>query len=186
MSFIRTFSGIRFDPLNPDEQNIRLEDIAHSLSLLCRANGHFSDFFSVGRHSLNCEAEAKARELTTRVRLACLLHDASEAYISDLTRPVKSELPAYWAIEDRLLEAVYRRFGLSYLSPDESELVKDIDDSMMYYEFIHFTGEQVLDYTPTLISSPRYDATPFNDVEEEFLSTVRQLIAETRNSNNNL
>ena len=59
MSCIRTYTGIMFDPLNPDPDLINLGDISHALSLLCRANGHFRNFYSVAQHSVNCMEDAK-------------------------------------------------------------------------------------------------------------------------------
>ena len=56
-----TYTKKMFDPLNPDTALIDVEDIAHSLSMLCRANGHFRSFYSVGQHSINCMKEAEAR-----------------------------------------------------------------------------------------------------------------------------
>lgn len=88
MSRITTYLKKYFDPLNANINDIEIEDIAHALSLLCRANGHFEHFYSVAQHLLNCAKEAKARGYSKRVQLGCLLHDASEAYLSDVTRPV--------------------------------------------------------------------------------------------------
>ena len=89
--FIITISKKRFSPLQAEAGDIEITDIAHALSLLCRANGYTRHFYSVAQHSLNCAAEAKARGLSEDIQLACLLHDASEAYISDITRPVIKE-----------------------------------------------------------------------------------------------
>ena len=100
--YILTYTKTRFEPLNPIIEDIHIEDIAHALSMLARANGHFPQFYSVGQHSLNCCKEAKARGYSRRIQLGCLLHDASESYISDLTRPVKIQLPAYSVIEEKL------------------------------------------------------------------------------------
>ena len=61
MSCIKTYTGVMFDPLSPDTELIDIVDIAHALSMLCRANGHFRSFYSVGQHSINCMREAKAR-----------------------------------------------------------------------------------------------------------------------------
>ncbi|MBQ2478887.1 MAG: phosphohydrolase, partial [Erysipelotrichales bacterium] len=102
MSYITTYSGIHFTPTDPDPSQIEIRDIAHSLSLLCRANGHFKYFYTVAQHSLACALEAKARNHSVRVQLGCLLHDAAEAYVSDVTRPIKALLPEYLPIEDRL------------------------------------------------------------------------------------
>ena len=94
-SYIKTYSGKRFEPMNPDPECIQIEDIAHALSLLCRGNGHVKTFWSVGQHCICCAKEAKARGLSDRMVLACLLHDASECYMSDVPRPLKINLPAY-------------------------------------------------------------------------------------------
>ena len=79
MSEIMTHSKKMFDPLHPKTELIDIEDIAHALAMLCRANGHFKTFYSVCQHSINCMHEAVARGYSRRVQLGCLLHDASEA-----------------------------------------------------------------------------------------------------------
>lgn len=106
MSDITTFSGEKFNPLNPDVEKIKIGDIAHALSMLCRANGHFKSFYSVAQHSINCANEAKARGYSLRVQLACLLHDASEAYLSDITRPVKEKFTQYHEFEKNLQNVI--------------------------------------------------------------------------------
>ena len=83
MSTMGTFSGRRFDPLMMTPRTFVLEDIAHALSLLCRGGGQLKYFYSVGQHCINCMKEAKARGWSQRMQLACLIHDASEAYISE-------------------------------------------------------------------------------------------------------
>lgn len=89
---ISTFTNNRIDPTDPSPEDIHIEDIAHALSMMTRANGHFKTFYSVAQHSINCANEAAARGCSKRIQLACLLHDASEAYLSDITRPVKKQL----------------------------------------------------------------------------------------------
>ena len=79
-----TCSKKMFDPVHPNAALIDINDIAHALSMLCRANGHFHTFHSVGQHSINCAREAAARGYSRRVQLACLLHDASECCIPEL------------------------------------------------------------------------------------------------------
>ena len=66
---INTFHAHRFDPTAAQTEDICVEDIAHALSLLCRANGHLRHFYSVGQHSLACQREAAARGWTPRVQL---------------------------------------------------------------------------------------------------------------------
>ena len=95
MNTMTTYSGSKFDPMQMTPGDVYIEDIAHALSLLCRGGGQLTYFYSVGQHSLNCAAEAKARGWSERQQLACLLHDASEGYISDIIRPVKIYLTNY-------------------------------------------------------------------------------------------
>ena len=92
---ITTYSKISFAPAAPKIEQIEILDIAHALSMLVRANGHFPKFYSVGQHCIHCCEEAYARGYDRRVQLACLLHDASEAYLADITRPFKGHLIKY-------------------------------------------------------------------------------------------
>ncbi|MGI6075407.1 MAG: phosphohydrolase [Pyramidobacter sp.] len=177
MSFITTFTGLHIDPLEPDISLIRLEDIAHALSRLCRANGHLRGFYSVAQHCLACEGEAEARGETVRVRLACLLHDAAEAYMSDLTRPVKARLPQYSAAEERLLRVIWRRFAGAPLSDDERRIVADIDDDMMSWEFHCMMAEDAGDRWRNLKSPPVCRFEPFDDVEARYAETAVRLLA---------
>ena len=86
---MNTYTGRVFNPLEMVPDNVAIEDIAHALSMMCRGNGHLRFFYSVGLHSINCAQEAIARGYQTGTVLACLLHDATEAYIADLIRPRK-------------------------------------------------------------------------------------------------
>src|SRR5690625_1370857 len=133
-SFITTYSGISFDPLHPIEKDILTEDIAHALSLLCRANGHYKYFYSVAQHSINCAKEAQARNYSERIQFACLLHDASEAYMSDVTRPVKQALNEFKKIEEALQSFIFKVYGLADLTEEELRMVRKIDDEILQYE----------------------------------------------------
>ena len=93
--YITTYTGLHFRPTEPDSDLIRIQDIAHALSLICRGNGHVQTFWSVGEHCICCAKEAAARGFSERMILACLLHDASECYLSDVPAPFKKELPEY-------------------------------------------------------------------------------------------
>lgn len=173
---IRTWSGVFFSPLEPHPEDICPEDIAHALSLLCRANGHFKCFYSVGQHCLACEAEARAAGLPRSVRLACLLHDASEAYISDITRPVKLGLPEYRVIEKRLQDTIYRRFGID---PEDSAVMSEvsrIDDTMLYHEFLALGGCALFDEAPPKLTDPEFTFRPFDEVERQYMETLMDLI----------
>ena len=107
---ITTYTGRHIDPLHPDPDMICIEDIAHALSLICRGNGQVKTFFSVGQHCINCAREALARGYSRRVAFACLLHDASECYLSDVPRPFKKTLSGYKEQEKNLLDLIYEHY----------------------------------------------------------------------------
>ena len=134
MSVMNTFTGRIFDPLKMTKKDVCVEDIAHALSLICRGGGHIRYFFSVAQHSMNCADEAAARGWSKRIVLACLLHDASEAYIADIIRPVKPHLSNYLDIEAQIMSVIYDYFGLADLTEEEKKCCKQIDDEMMAHE----------------------------------------------------
>lgn len=173
--YITTYTKIHFTPLEPKQEDISVEDIAHALSLMSRANGHFPEFYSVAQHCIHCCEEAGARGYSRRVVLACLLHDAGEAYLADITRPVKKNLPEYRRIEEILLDAIYRRFLGETLDEEERALVKDVDDSLLYHEFLHYMGEALQEKAPKLDSCPVFEERSFREVEEEYLSMYRKM-----------
>lgn len=174
---ITTANRIHFKPLEPQKEKIMIEDIAHALSLMTRANGHFPEFYSVAQHSIGCYKEAVAEGLGARTAYAALLHDASEAYIADITRPVKKELKEYLAIEKKLQNTIYERFLGSLPSETEREAVAKIDDAMLYHEFYHYMGEKIFPCEPVLLTVPDFYERPFRQVEEEFLSIYGQIAA---------
>ena len=135
MGYITTVTGIHFYPLNPNPKDIDIEDIAHALSLICRANGHFRHFYSVAQHCIACAEEAIERGYSPEVILGCLLHDASEAYLCDVTRPVKKHIPQYLQAEEKLQEVIWKRFIGRELTDAEKKLIFEIDDDILSMEF---------------------------------------------------
>lgn len=95
MNWILTSTGKRFDLLEPDADMIDPWDICHSLAHLCRFNGHTREFYSVAQHSC-----IVAELVPEEHKLAALLHDATEAYLGDITRPLKQWMPDYRGFED--------------------------------------------------------------------------------------
>lgn len=113
--WIQTHSGIQFWPLDPRAPEIDIKDVAHSLSLQCRFGGHTNTFYSVAEHSVRV-----SRAVPPEHALWGLLHDAAEAYLVDLPRPIKrfSEMGAlYREIEEHLMTCVCIRFGLDLTEP---------------------------------------------------------------------
>lgn len=168
--YILTYSKIKFYPLEPIKEDIKIEDIAHSLSLMTRANGHCKHFYSVAQHAIHCYQESKNRGYSERVQLACLLHDASESYISDLTRPVKRNMPEYVATEANLQSVIYDRFGLGNLSIEELKKIEEVDDTLLYYEFEVLMDFLIFDNPPYLTVQHDFSQRDFASVEKEFLA----------------
>ncbi len=170
MSYITTYTGKHFDPTAPDASLFDIRDIAHALSLTCRGNGHVKTFFSVAQHCINCAREAEQRGYSKRVILACLLHDASESYMSDVPRPFKASLPEYVQAEEALLELIYERFLGGGLSEEEQKLVKTIDDEMLYYDLKVLLHEPSERKAPELKIELDYTVVPFEQVENQYLA----------------
>ena len=134
---IQTYSGDLFNPLAADGEDcgpIHLFDIAHALSNLCRFNGHVKRFYSVGEHSLYVSTLLDTPKYSNSRELQRwgLMHDAAEAYLGDMVRPIKQKMPEFKAIEDRLLRRIAERFDLMWPIPPE---VFDADDIMLATEF---------------------------------------------------
>lgn len=168
--YITTYTGKHFEPTNPDPELIRIEDIAHALSMLCRGNGHVKTFWSVGQHCICCAREAAARGLSNRMVLACMLHDASECYMSDVPTPFKNELPEYQEQEEHLLGIIYEKFLGSDLTEEEQKELKEIDHAMLWYDLEYLLGEIQYGEIPELHIDLDYTVRPFEEVEEEYLS----------------
>ena len=125
--WMQTASGGRFYPLAPSILEIEIEDIARALAMTCRYGGHVSDFYSVAEHSVivSCYVPIEFRR-------QALLHDAAEAYIGDMIRPLKHAAPmAEFARVERTIEAmIFERFAVT--PTDEStRAVKAIDDRIL-------------------------------------------------------
>lgn len=133
MAWVWTWTGKQFHPLDPDPTTIDLRDIAHALSLLCRFNGHCRTFYSVAEHSVRV-----SHILPPDLALAGLLHDAAEAYVSDLPRPIKQAIPEFSRHEDRLLGVILQHFGLPPTLPDP---VHRADDALLATELRDLMGQ---------------------------------------------
>ena len=107
--YVSTFLGNRFYPLEPRIDHVAIEDIAHGLAYQCRFNGQTQEFYSVAQHSL-----IVATLVPADLRLAALLHDAAEAYLGDMVKPLKVLLPAFSAIEDEVSAIIATAFGLDF------------------------------------------------------------------------
>lgn len=119
-------SGNYFDLCDPWGSQFTIEDIAHGLSHTCRYAGQCRMFYSVAEHSFHTSFL-----VPKHLQLAALMHDAAEAFIGDVTRPLKSLLPAYKRIEMDVEDAVAQRFGITGMDAEE---VKAADLAMLAAE----------------------------------------------------
>jgi hypothetical protein len=133
--FLATYSGGKFYPFGPDPSRVQIEDIAHALSNICRYNGHTSEFWSVAAHSLALVQELRARGYGITMQYHGLLHDASEAYLMDVPRPIKPLFLNYEQWEENVERAVAIRFGLRCPLPVE---VKNLDHNIVPREVASF------------------------------------------------
>lgn len=162
--WIQTVTGRPFWPLDPRAEEMDIRDIAHSLSMQCRFGGHCHRFYSVAEHSVWCSLVALRSADTymfckglwaavKRARrwwgtgephdipvediqraLAALMHDAAEAYLIDLPKPVKASMPEYRDIENGVENVIWRRFNLPLVPHHE---IKRIDTRMLVTEIQH-------------------------------------------------
>lgn len=127
---IITHTGKWFNVLDPDPNEVDIEDIAHALALQCRFTGHTNEFYSVAQHSV-----LVANHCPSEYGIYGLLHDGSEAYLSDIARPIKKHPafgPFYLAAEEKVQEAIYTHFGLDPINVPKC--VKEADDVLLRTE----------------------------------------------------
>ncbi len=177
MTYMTTFTGEDFDAINPDIDKIKIQDIAHALSLICRGNGHLKQFYSVAMHSINCAKEAKARNFCTKTQLICLLHDASEAYIADIIRPVKPHLANYYELEEKLQSLVYKKFVKTPISDSEMQKMKQIDDEVLAFEFEKLMNRNTIVQKGEICGELSLECSDFKAVETEFICLFKELSA---------
>lgn len=123
--WMQTWTGRQFYPLAPRAEDIDPLDIAHALSQICRYGGHTDFHYSVAEHCLLMASVAEPED-----KLWALLHDATEAYVGDMVRPLKLSMPQYRAAEDNVMRAVAERFGLAFHDPATADMpasVKEMD-----------------------------------------------------------
>lgn len=171
----QTGSGLRFYLHDLDENVYTITDIAASLSKQCRYNGNSRYFYSVAQHSVLASLMAPPE-----FALETLLHDASEAYIGDIVRPIKKAIPGLSELEDQLHQSIFKSFNLTWPMPD---IVHVIDNRMLRTEMgllmpqadpVEWGFSDVQPYTG-LLRSPE-DLWTWEEAEWRFLSHYDALI----------
>lgn len=165
--FCQAADGAAFYPFDPRPEEIRIEVIATALAKQCRFAGHCKGFYSVAEHSV------RASRLVDRAHaLAALLHDAAEAYVIDLPRPLKRApgFAVYRAIEAEVSRAIAKRFGLP-VGFEHLAQVQLADDIMLATEKRDLMTPSALAWAPLPAPHPiRIDPWPWRDAEIAFLA----------------
>lgn len=120
--WMETYSGRKFWPLDPRPEDFHVIDIARPLSMQARYAGHTIHHYSVAQHSVLLTEYAQANHLGSVVEQWCLVHDAPEAFLCDIPRPLKRFLSEYQVIEDRMMAAIAEWLDLPSMPPIVAEL----------------------------------------------------------------
>lgn len=139
---IQTHSGKWINPLEITADDLVIEDIACSLSKLCRYNGHIDRFYSVAEHCIVMAIHFMERGEES-LAFAALMHDCAEAYIGDIPRPIKDQLPAIASIEHNILEVASQKYGFAYPLPPE---IIAADDAILWDEQLILVGRDIVDW----------------------------------------
>ena len=169
MSYNTTVTGKHFDPMDAGDREFDIFDIAYALSLICLGNGRSKAFYSVAQHCIACAEEAFERGYTSIVMMGCLLNNASEAYLSDVTRPDKKLLPPHPQEKDALQNAVWRHFIGRDLTADEKEKIFEIDDLISSAEYRQLMPEEFNDDYRKSEKDIVCETLPIENVRDKFL-----------------
>ena len=172
--WMQTFTGETFWPLDPREEEIHVEDIAHALSNQCRFAGHCHEFYSVAQHSVLVSQVVPA---ASGIMLWGLFHDASEAYLVDLPRPIKrhSEIGRHYRAAERcLMDVICRRFGLRASEPTAVMWADDLLLATEKRDVMNGGGHKPWEHLPVPLSASIVPMGP-KDSERLFLDRFAEL-----------
>ena len=176
-TWLQTFSGHRVSVMNPQTSQIHLGDIGYALAKQCRFNGHCDQFYSVAEHSVR--GSVLAEEMCNKdAAREFLMHDATEAYLGDLIRPVKRMIPQFEDIEQGFWKAISDKFSLPYV---HSEEVHYLDNVMVTWEkrdMLPFSEEWPNLPDINHLSLPIIRAWRWEDAFDEFQTRFLELFPE--------
>lgn len=131
--WMQTYTGKQFWPMDPRADEVDIVDIAHALSLSCRYAGHCINFYSVAEHSVLMTRWLQKQKAPIETQRWALLHDAAEAYLVDVPRPLKASLTGYAEAEANVMAAICERFALG--STEMPHEVKQVDNRILVDEY---------------------------------------------------
>lgn len=133
--WIATYSGTKFFITDPHPDDVKIEDIAHALSLICRYGGHCREFYSVAQHSLLVhEVVGKQFPGDHLLQLHALIHDATEAYLGDMVRPLKRSMDDYRRLEEHTEWVICQAFKIPTMTLAQRDIVKYADNVLLMTE----------------------------------------------------
>lgn len=134
-TWFATFTGTKFYLTDPRPEDVFIEDISHALSMVCRFGGHTCRFYSVAQHSVYCQQVVEEwHPKDYLLHLHTLLHDASEAYLGDVVRPLKLQMPDYQVYEAKMTAAIYVGLGLPEPTDEQHAIIKRADNILLMTE----------------------------------------------------
>ena len=168
--YMITFLGNEFHVFNPNENEINILDIAHSLSLQCRFNGHSSAFYSVAQHLL-----IGSELIIEQFKKEYFGHDFTETYTGDLISPIKRRSPEFYKMEGKIEKIISKKYELTYPMSKE---VKEMDSLMLRMELSYLTKHKNKTNEIFPISKEQFlkliDKTPA-EVEKLFLARFKEV-----------
>ncbi len=181
MTWIQTYTGKAFDLLAPTTDMVCIEDIAHHLALINRFTGATRVPYSVAQHSVMASTL-----VPSELMLTALLHDAAEAYCTDISRPMKEAMratpggyDAYAQITERVERVIGDKYGVELVHLDP--VVKHADMSMLGAERVHLhhSVPRAWDWEhhPAELSPSEISPWLWHDAERRFLSRFAVLHA---------
>jgi uncharacterized protein len=178
---MQLFTGRVVDPLNVQPSDIDIMDIAHNLSHICRFGGNCREFYSVAQHSVLCSLELTvcpslmARKCHLRHKL---LHDAAEAYLGDIPRPIKygEGFAGYRHAEKALQGRIFMRFGLDH---EGHPCVNDADNALLVREGIELMNAR---YGCGPASAQKIEPWTPAEAKAKFMTRYRELFLEVGNA----
>lgn len=175
---IATWSGLEFFPLDPRAEDVRMDDIAHALSLKVRYTGQCEWLYTVGHHCLEVVRILRTWHATPEVQFIGLMHDAAEAYLPDVAAPLKPHLVGWYEIELRVERAIAERYALPLPRPREIKMADAEAFRRERVVLMRAASERSWWNTlaPTQDHPPLVERHPL-EIEREFLRQAAELMA---------
>jgi len=186
--WIETYTGKRFYILDPQPEDISIQDIAKALSNECRFGGHAKVFYSVAQHSVIASSLGGLYHVTVRdqileMQLALLLHDSAEAYLKDFPRPIKKMFPEIDRVQDKIQKVVLTKYGVGHYMTHPMTLgyIKEVDNALLGLEGKLFMRSDPIKHWPScnnILELRGLDIQPWSPrvAREHFLQVFHTLI----------